>query len=157
MTEPTFAPMEPKHLPQVLEIEKQSFPTPWSKKAFLGELRHNRFAHYYVCLLGDRIVGYAGMWVILDEAHITNIAIHPKFRGKNYGKRLLLFLMQQTLFYGAEKITLEVRPSNIPAQRLYESLGFTEAGIRKRYYTDNNEDAIIMWKNLLRDLEGEVK
>lgn len=149
--ETVFAPMEVKHLPQVLDIEQRSFPTPWSKKAFMGELRHNRFAHYYVCLLSDRVVGYAGMWVILDEAHVTNIAVDPHYRRKDLGKQLLLYLIQCTLYYGADKITLEVRPSNTGAQKLYRELGFADVGVRKGYYTDNNEDAIIMWKHLLRD------
>ncbi|WP_366922914.1 ribosomal protein S18-alanine N-acetyltransferase [Metallumcola ferriviriculae] len=160
MKEPAFAPMELRHLPQVLEIEKHSFPTPWSKRAFEGEIRHNRFAHYYVCLLEKKVAGYAGMWLILDEAHITNIAVAREFRGLDFGKRMLLFLMQQTLLHGADKMTLEVRPSNLTARELYKGMGFAEAGVRKGYYTDNNEDAIIMWKHLLMDIEGiddEVK
>ncbi|MBO8169247.1 MAG: ribosomal protein S18-alanine N-acetyltransferase [Thermoanaerobacteraceae bacterium] len=152
----SFEPMQLKHLPQVLDIERQSFPTPWSKKTFLGELRHNQFAYYYVCLLEEQVVGYGGLWVVLDEAHVTTIAVSPQYRRRKIGARLLLFLMQQALMHGADKITLEVRPSNLSAKRLYENMGFTEAGVRKGYYTDNNEDAIIMWKQLLPNRKDET-
>ncbi|WP_227764696.1 ribosomal protein S18-alanine N-acetyltransferase [Zhaonella formicivorans] len=141
-------PMQEKHIPGVLEIERVSFPTPWSGQAFLGELKDNDFAHYYVCVHGDEVAGYAGMWIIIDEAHVTNIAVHPNFRGKKLGKALLVNLMQEAMFLGAERMTLEVRPSNTVAQELYRKTGFTPVGVRKGYYTDTNEDAIIMWRNL---------
>lgn len=140
--------MGEEHLVGVLEVERLSFPTPWSKQAFLGELKENDLAYYYVCLEGHKVVGYAGMWIIFDEAHVTNIAVHPQFRGKKIGKALLLNLLEQALRLGAERITLEVRPSNKIAQELYRKLGFVPVGVRKGYYTDTNEDAIIMWKNL---------
>lgn len=140
--------MQEKHLTGVLETEQVSFPTPWSKQAFLSEIRENGFAHYYVGLIGNKVAGYAGMWIIIDEAHITNIAVHPNYRGQKLGKALLVHLMREALSLGAERITLEVRPSNTIAQQLYRKLGFAPVGIRKGYYTDTNEDAIIMWKNL---------
>lgn len=143
-----IVPMGESHLDEVLAIEKVSFPTPWSRSAFLGELFDNQFAYYYVCLKEGRVVGYAGMWIILDEAHVTNIAIHPHFRGRKLGKLLLMEIMRQAVCLGAEKITLEVRPSNKVAQKLYRQLGFVAAGIRKGYYSDTLEDAIIMWKHL---------
>lgn len=148
-------PMREEHLGGVLEIERQSFPTPWSKQAFLGELRDNELAHYYVCLQGDKVTGYAGMWIIFDEAHVTNIAVHPDYRGRKIGKALLLNLMEQALRLGAERITLEVRPSNKVAQELYRKLGFRPVGIRKGYYTDTNEDAIIMWRNLYEEFQAK--
>ncbi|MBC7335045.1 MAG: ribosomal protein S18-alanine N-acetyltransferase [Clostridia bacterium] len=140
--------MQASHLDQVLQIERVSFPTPWSRQAFLSELYHNDFAHYYVCLLDGRVVGYAGMWVILDEAHVTNVAVHPQYRGQQIGQRLLAYLLGEAAGRGAARITLEVRPSNQPAQHLYQKLGFKPVGVRKGYYTDTHEDAIIMWRRL---------
>lgn len=146
-------PMREEHLMGVLEVEQLSFPTPWSKQAFLGELRDNELAHYYVCLQGEKVAGYAGMWIIYDEAHVTNIAVHPDFRGQKIGKALMLTLMEHALRLGAERITLEVRPSNKVAQELYRKLGFRPVGVRKGYYTDTNEDAIIMWRNLFEKIQ----
>ncbi|NLC77048.1 MAG: ribosomal protein S18-alanine N-acetyltransferase [Clostridia bacterium] len=146
-------PMQKEHLDQVLAIEKVSFPTPWSRNSYLRELSDNQFAHYYVCLQGEQVIGYMGMWIIIDEAHITTIAVHPDFRGQRLGKTLLEELMMRAVMLGADKITLEVRPSNLPAQRLYRKVGFVPAGLRKGYYTDTKEDAIIMWKHLL-DVDG---
>ncbi|MBE3582121.1 MAG: ribosomal protein S18-alanine N-acetyltransferase [Thermoanaerobacteraceae bacterium] len=142
-----------RHLDEVLAIERASFPSPWPRSSFLNELLTNDCARYYVCLEGDRVVGYAGMWIILDEAHITNIAVHPAYRGRRLGELLLRTLMQEAARLGADRMTLEVRVSNLPAQRLYARLGFVRAGIRKGYYNDNHEDAIIMWKHFYR--QGE--
>ncbi|MGI9953485.1 ribosomal protein S18-alanine N-acetyltransferase [Moorellaceae bacterium AZ2] len=149
----SIVPMAIRHLDQVLAIERASFPSPWPRSSFLNELFANDYARYYVCLHGDRVIGYAGMWIILDEAHITNIAIHPDFRGQRLGELLLKTLMQEAVNLGADRMTLEVRVSNLPAQRLYERLGFVRAGIRKGYYNDNHEDAIIMWKHFYQ--QGE--
>nr|WP_204618072.1 ribosomal protein S18-alanine N-acetyltransferase [Desulforadius tongensis] len=143
--------MQPEHLVEVLQIEKESFPTPWSYQAFVYEIMHNDFGHYIVALKGDRVVGYGGIWVVLDEAHITNIAVHPDYRHQKIGRRLMRQLMNKALELGADKMTLEVRPSNIYARRLYTRLGFKEQGLRKNYYSDTNEDAIIMWKNDLKN------
>ena len=143
--------MQAKHLDEVLSIERVSFPTPWSRQAFLGELSHNDFASYFVCLHHNHVIGYAGMWVIYGEAHITSIAVHIEYRGKKLGRALLEEMMQQAMNKGADRIALEVRPSNEPAQKLYQKLGFTPVGVRKGYYTDTNEDAIIMWKRLFNN------
>lgn len=134
---------------QVLEVERLSFVSPWSKSAFEVELNDNLFAHYYVAARSDKVIGYAGMWMILDEAHVTNIAVHPEFRGLNFGKRLTQTLIMQAFRQGANRITLEVRVSNLIARKLYKELGFNEVGMRKGYYSDNKEDAIIMWKSIL--------
>lgn len=147
-------PMEKKHLEQVLAIERVSFPTPWSRNAYLRELSDNQFAYYYVCLHGEQVVGYMGMWIVIDEAHVTTIAVHPDFRRRQLGRRLLEELMARAVILGADKITLEVRPSNEPAKKLYRRVGFVPAGLRKGYYSDTKEDAIIMWKHLL-DLEED--
>lgn len=144
----TFAKMKMEHLPQVLEIEERSFPSPWSYRAFACEILENPIASYIVALAGEKVVGYAGMWVILDEAHITNVAVHPNWRKRGLGRALMQEIMRRAARRGAARITLEVRPSNAAARRLYAALGFTEAGLRKNYYIDNNEDAIIMWKEV---------
>jgi ribosomal-protein-alanine N-acetyltransferase len=137
-------------LDRVMEIENASFSVPWSRDAYLMELTQNHFAKYLVVEVDGEVVGYAGMWVILDEAHITNIAIHPDHRGKKIGEELMRRMMALGVAHGAERMTLEVRVSNIPAQKMYEKLGFVSHGVRKGYYTDNNEDALIMWVDLPR-------
>lgn len=145
---PTFSVMLPEHLEQVLGIEVKSFPTPWSYRAFQFEVTENDFASYIVAQLDGRIVGYAGMWIVLDEAHITNVAVHPDYRGTGCGRSLMTELLGRAAVLGAVKITLEVRVSNVAARELYKSLGFVERGFRRKYYSDNNEDAIIMWLDL---------
>ena len=135
----------------VQEVERASFPVPWPANAFRHELTQNRNAHYIVAKEGDHIVGYAGLWLSLDEAHITTFAVLPDYRRRKIGERMLLALFERSEKLGAEWLTLEVRASNLPAQRLYEKYGFRPAGIRRRYYSDNNEDAIIMWTDRLRD------
>jgi len=144
----TIRKMISNDIDQVLEVERLSFPSPWSKNTFEMELRDNLFAHYFVAIQGEAIVGYAGMWIVLEEAHVTNIAVHPDFRGLNFGKKLACELIVQAFKLGSDRITLEVRVSNLVARKLYKGLGFYEAGIRKGYYSDNNEDAVVMWKNL---------
>ncbi|MDS1029203.1 ribosomal protein S18-alanine N-acetyltransferase [Bacillota bacterium LX-D] len=143
-----IVPMKEQHIPGVLETEQVSFPTPWSEASFLGELRDNDLAYYYVCTYQGRVVGYSGMWIIFDEAHITNIAVHSDFRGQKIGRALLTNLFTEAMRLGAERITLEVRISNTIARKLYQSMGFAPVGIRKGYYSDTKEDALIMWKDL---------
>lgn len=135
----------------VQAVERASFPVPWPANAFKHELTQNKNAHYIVAKEGDHIVGYAGLWLSLDEAHITTFAVLPEYRRRKIGERMLLALFERSEKLGAEWLTLEVRASNLPAQRLYEKYGFRPAGIRRRYYSDNNEDAIIMWTDRLRD------
>lgn len=145
-----FEEMRPEHLDQVLKIEEQSFPLPWSANAFYSELQQNSFAYYIVAVVDQVIVGYTGMWIILDEAHITNLAVDPQYRMKGVGRALMLEMIRRGVLMGISKMTLEVRPSNMGARKLYACLGFEEKGIRKCYYSDTNEDAIIMWKHNLR-------
>ncbi|MGZ8502478.1 MAG: ribosomal protein S18-alanine N-acetyltransferase [Candidatus Limnocylindrales bacterium] len=128
----------------VQAIEQASFSAPWPPNAYLTELQTNRLAHYMVVRVGDSVVGYAGLWLMVDEAHITTFAIHPDWRRRHLGERLLLALLDIALERRAAEATLEVRLSNLPARRLYEKSGFRPVGIRPRYYTDNNEDALIM-------------
>lgn len=139
-------PMTPDDVDDVVEIEKLSFSTPWSRSALLGELRYPNKTVYLVARVGGRIVGYVGLWIIMDEGHITNIAVHPDYRGQGIGTRLLLFLIEVARSRGVTAITLEVRKSNVSAQKLYERMGFVPSGVRQGYYRDNNEDAIIMWR-----------
>src|SRR5690606_18000471 len=143
-----FRPMQLSDLPVIMEVEHASFSTPWPRQAFYNALMHNRFARYSVIQVDGPVGGYCGLWLLLDEAHITNIAIHPQFRGRGLGESLLSYVMQRAREWGAGKMTLEVRVSNTIAQRLYKKLGFEPSGIRPRYYTDNQEDAIIMWVTL---------
>lgn len=144
--------MHEEQLDQVEAIEKESFPTPWSRSAFAGELLQNDFAHYIVALHEDVVVGYGGMWLIIDEAHITNVAVRADCRGQGIGQALMLEIIRQAVIRGVKSMTLEVRPSNDAARHLYLGLGFMDRGVRKRYYSDNKEDAIIMWKeNLLAE------
>ena len=135
----------------VQEVERASFPVPWPANAFRHELTQNKNAHYIVAKEGDHIVGYAGLWLSLDEAHITTFAVLPDYRRRKIGERMLVEIFERAEKLGAEWLTLEVRASNLAAQRLYEKYGFRPAGVRRRYYSDNNEDAIIMWTERLRD------
>ncbi|HKW78482.1 MAG TPA: ribosomal protein S18-alanine N-acetyltransferase [Candidatus Limnocylindria bacterium] len=143
--------MRVEDIPAVQAVENASFPVPWPANAFKHELTQNRNAHYIVAREGERVVGYAGLWLSLDEAHITTFAVLPDHRRRRIGERMLVSIFDRAVKLGAEWLTLEVRASNLPAQRLYEKYGFRPAGIRRRYYSDNNEDAIIMWTERLRD------
>ncbi|MDX9871318.1 MAG: ribosomal protein S18-alanine N-acetyltransferase [Clostridia bacterium] len=145
-------PMVLDDISQIIAIEKKSFPTPWSAYAFTCELCDNEFAYYFVLSLENNpsaVIGYGGMWIITDEAHITNIAVTPDYRGKRLGERLMEGLMALAKAKQVVRMTLEVRLSNEPAQRLYKRIGFASAGIRPGYYIDTNEDALIMWKELV--------
>lgn len=144
----TFRKMELSDIDQVLDIERQSFPHPWSRESFENELLYNKFALYIVLECGGTVIGYCGTWVIIDEAHITNIALLPEYRGQKLGEFLLKKVMEMLKEKNVNKITLEVRVSNYVAQSLYRKLGFMDGGIRKNYYTDNQEDALVMWVNL---------
>jgi len=170
-------------IPEVVEIERQSFSLPWPPNAYKRELQDNRTAHYIVvrCLDSGQpssapppprqdehkgifgflkslsgtpapstregppsIYGYAGLWLMVDEAHITTIAVRPDFRGKGLGELVLCGLVDTAIEVGARIMTLEVRISNTVAQNLYLKYGFRQSGLRRRYYSDNNEDALIM-------------
>jgi ribosomal-protein-alanine N-acetyltransferase len=134
-------------LEAVLEIESASFPVPWSRNAFLQELLENDRAIYLVARDElERITGYIGMWVVFDEGHITNLATHFGFRRSGVGRALLTAMMQAGRERGVRYMTLEVRRSNLAAQQLYQKAGFVQMGIRRQYYLDNKEDALIMWK-----------
>jgi ribosomal-protein-alanine N-acetyltransferase len=143
-----FRSMQIEDIPAICEIEVEAFATPWTAEAFYNELVNNHFARYMVMEYAGVVVGYAGMWLIVDEAHITNIAISLPYRGRKWGELLLVELQKTAAFMGAGRMTLEVRVSNLIALRLYGKLGFYPVGTRRGYYSDNNEDAIIMWADL---------
>lgn len=128
----------------VLAVEQQAFTTPWSREGFVDEMR-NELAYYLVLVDGGKIIGYAGMWLIVDEAHVTNVAVLKEYRGKKLGEKLMSTLLEHAKNRGALRMTLEVRVSNEVAQGLYHKFGFTSQGRRRNYYTDTNEDALIMW------------
>lgn len=157
ITRVALRPMTVEDIPRVLEIEQASFRTPWPADAYSHELKENRLATYIVANFEDRLVAYAGMWVILDEAHITTIAVEPNFRGQHIGERLLVGLIDAGVERGARWMTLEVRKSNLPAQALYRKYGFREIGTRKGYYSDNREDAIVMWTGNLRERDFQAR
>ena len=128
----------------VAAIERATFPTPWSRDAFVQEMTANAVARYLVAEAGGEVIGYAGAWLILDESHITNVAIREDMRGLGLGRKLMQELLQYLSNLGAAYATLEVRVSNERAQRLYQSLGFIPVGRRKQYYDDTREDALLM-------------
>ncbi|MFL5777407.1 MAG: ribosomal protein S18-alanine N-acetyltransferase [Chloroflexota bacterium] len=137
-------PMSVEDLPTVQAIERASFAAPWPPNAYKSELETNRLAQYLVARVDGEIVGYGGMWLMVDEAHITTFAVHPDWRRKRIGERLLLAFIDLAVSRRAREATLEVRLSNLPARRLYEKYGFRPVGLRPRYYSDDNEDALIM-------------
>ena len=139
--------MELADLDVVLALENIAFVSPWSRSSFLYELLENPRAVYLAAKFDGQLAGYIGMWEIFDEGHITNLAVHPDFRRQGIARRLLWDLTEIAKSHGILKLTLEVRQSNLPAQLLYAKIGFVKAGVRRRYYRDNNEDALIMWKS----------
>lgn len=149
-------PMRVFDIDDIYKVEIESFSLPWSKSSFYNEVENNHFAHYLVAESKGKAIGYCGMWLIMDEAHITNVAVSSKYRGKKIGRKLLENMMLWARNMGALRMTLEVRRSNEVAQTLYRKLGFEVTGIRPKYYTDNQEDALIMWVNLENDEKSQL-
>ncbi len=147
--------MTPADLQAVLAIDRQSFPIPWSENTYRHELNNVRSTRLLVAevkhRLRKRVVGYVGFWYVVDEAHISTLAVAPEFRGRGIGRRLLRAALDMAVQMGCRRATLEVRPSNEIAIGLYRSCGFQVVGRRPRYYRDNNEDALIM---TLEPIEG---
>jgi ribosomal-protein-alanine N-acetyltransferase len=178
-------PMVPQDVATIMEIENVSFSAPWSARAYDYELRYNEMAHYFVARLqqqpaeaippkpvfswrrwferGTRladaanVVGYAGFWLMVDEAHISTIATHPQWRRRGIGELMLIAMIDAAVAIGARWMTLEVRVSNTGAQALYRKFGFDVTGMRRHYYTDNNEDALIMTTPLITTIEYQMK
>jgi len=149
--------MRLEDLDDVQRIEEASFSTPWPPNAYRSELMTNRLASYLVARAGDRIVAYGGMWLMVDEAHITTFAVHPAWRRQKLGERLLLAFLDLARDRHAREATLEVRLSNVAARRLYEKYGFRPVGLRPRYYSDDNEDALIMTTEALSDASQQAR
>jgi ribosomal-protein-alanine N-acetyltransferase len=159
-------PMEVEHIPQVMEVDRFSFPLPWSASSYRHELLENKHAHFFVAVDGERrrrgwrewfgqsleprVIGFVGYWYILDEAHISTIAVRPEYRGHGIGEALLVAALEHARKLGAVEASLEVRVSNVAAQNLYQKYGFVEVGRRKNYYRDNGEDAILMTAKPMR-------
>ena len=137
-------PMSLGDLAAVQRIEAASFSVPWPEQAYRSEIQTNRLASYLVARVEGEIVAYGGIWLMVDEAHVTTVAVDPDWRRQKIGARLMLALLDVALARGAREATLEVRLSNLAARRMYEAFGFRPVGLRPRYYSDNNEDALIM-------------
>jgi ribosomal-protein-alanine N-acetyltransferase len=146
----SILPMSTSDISAVTRIERASFTTVWPSDAFFNELNTNKLAHYFIGRIGDRIVAYGGIWVILEDSHITTLAVDPAFRGKKLGEVMLLKLIDEALERGAAWMTLEVRESNSVAQQLYRKYGFTTVTMRRGYYSDDNESALVMWAGNLK-------
>ena len=138
---------------QVVAIEEISFKTAWTEDLFVRELLENQAARYLVIEDGGRILAYAGIWLIVGEGHITNLAVHPESRGQGLGKAMLGALLRLAACYGIQAATLEVRPSNKEALGLYHGFGFVVEGRRPGYYSDTQEDALLMWKRNITEVE----
>ncbi len=144
MTSPRIRRMTFLDIDGVWAVESKVFNNPWSRSAFVDEMTDNDLAHYLVLEDQGMIAGYAGMWIVVDEAHVTNIALLPDYRRQGLGEKLVRELIKTARERYAVMMTLEVRPSNTVAQSLYSKLGFLPQGIRRAYYSDNQEDALIM-------------
>ncbi|MFG6497580.1 ribosomal protein S18-alanine N-acetyltransferase [Fictibacillus sp. UD] len=144
----TFRLAKVSDIDDILGIEQASFTVPWSREAFYREIVENQFAYYLVIEDSFQPIGYCGIWLVMDEAHVTNIAILPSYRGRRLGEMLMKEAIKLAKAQGARTMTLEARVSNHVAQNLYKKLGFEAGGIRKNYYSDNGEDALVMWVEL---------
>ena len=143
----TIEEMKENDIDGVFEVEKNCFEDYWSKDSFKKELSNN-LAKYLVAKIDNKVVGYVGIWFVVDEGHITNVAVHEDYRGQKIGDQLIKELVQVCKNNKIISMTLEVRASNVVAQNLYKKYGFKMAGIRKAYYSNNKEDAIIMWNDI---------
>lgn len=140
-----LVPMRRRHLRSVLRIESQVYPRPWSLPLFMSELNMRNSRSYQVARFEGSVVGYCGMMFTGDDAHVTTIAIDPSYQRQKIGTRLLLQGAEEALARGCRHLTLEVRLSNVAAQAMYRQFGFKAAGVRKNYYAESNEDALVMW------------
>jgi ribosomal-protein-alanine N-acetyltransferase len=147
-----IVPMRRRHLRSVLRIEAQVYPRPWSLSLFMSELALRSSRAYYVARVDGVVVGYGGLMMTGDDGHVTTIAVDPAWHRHKIGTRLLLTLAREAIRRGAANLTLEVRVSNTGAQALYRKFGFAPAGIRRNYYVETNEDALVMWAN---DVDGD--
>ena len=147
----TIGPMRRRHLRAVVRIEQQVYPRPWSLGLFVSELGYRGSRVYCVARVGATVVGYGGLMLVPDDGHVTTLAVDPAWHRHKLGTRLLHTLATAAVERGAKNLTLEVRAGNHAAQALYQAFGFAPAGIRKGYYAETNEDAIVMWANDVDD------
>ena len=156
MAEPIIRAIREEDVRQIHEIETLCFAMPWSEESILHDVKENVVARWLVMDDGEgRVLAYAGMWFVLDEADICNVAVHPDYRGRGYGKQIFMALEELAKENSMSMMTLEVRRSNTVAQNLYHACGFLDVGYRKRYYEDNKEDALIMFKEFSYAQEDE--
>lgn len=146
----SISPLGESDMDEVMTLEQTIFKNQWPASAFLNEIKQNRMAHYFGARLDRALIGYAGFWLVLEEAHITTVAVHPNYRQRKIGEQLLLHLLTMAVVKGCRWATLEVRESNEAAQQLYKKFGFIISGIRKDYYPEYNENAVVMWSGNLR-------
>ena len=144
----TYRRMTPADVEAVYAIELATFPTPWTLDSFHYEMRENQYAHYIVAEDESGIIGFCGMWLVIDAAQITNVAVVESVRGQGVGEALMREAIRIAQEAKMDMMSLEVRVTNSVAQNLYRKLGFQDGGIRKGYYTDNGEDALVMWVNI---------
>jgi [ribosomal protein S18]-alanine N-acetyltransferase len=149
--------MRRRHLRGVLRIEQQVYPRPWSMGLFMSELGFRAGRVYLVAKVDGVVVGYGGVMLVQDDGHVTTLAVDPAWHRRGIGSRLLLALGDAAVERGARNLTLEVRMSNRPAQELYRRYGFVPAGVRKGYYVETNEDALVMWANDVDGNEHEAR
>ena len=145
MNDIEIVPFAEEHVNAVLNISTLSFITPWTRDSIEKEL-YNKFARYVIAKKDGLVIGFGGVWLILDEGHITNVAVHPEYRGIGVGDMIIESLVEVCRLNSINSMTLEVRKSNVIAQNLYKKHGFIDEGVRKNYYTDTHEDAVIMWR-----------
>ena len=141
-----FVALEKNHIPKILEIEQVTHTAPWSQRSFENELEH-KYGIFLVGLLEGVVSAYGGVWILVDEAHVTNVVVKSELRGQGIGRRLMIELLKKAREKGAVCATLEVRATNATAIHLYEDLGFVQSTVRKQYYPDNKEDAVVMMLN----------
>ena len=141
----SIVPMRRKHVRDVLSIERRVYPRPWSAALFFSEISQRKTRHYVVAMVHKEVAGYGGLMVHEDEGHITTIAVEPELQHSGIGTRLMLDLMTEARARDARTVALEVRVANWPAQRLYSWFGFRPVGVRKNYYAETGEDALVMW------------
>jgi [ribosomal protein S18]-alanine N-acetyltransferase len=150
-------PMRRRHLPAVIRIEHRAHPKPWSLGVFTSELAQGDARYYVVVRVDGKVVGYGGLMFVVDEAHVTNLAIAPSMRRHGLGTMLLAHLARCGTDRGCTAMTLEVRVGNVAAQDLYRKFGFEIAGLRRNYYLETGEDALIMWLYQLRSPEVQAR
>jgi len=150
--EVVVGPMRRRQLRAVLRIEQQVYPRPWSMGLFMSELGYGPSRVYLTARVDGVVVGYGGLMLVAEDGHVTTLAVDPAWHRHTLGTRLLLALARAGIARGAKNLTLEVRASNQPAQALYRAFGFAPAGVRRGYYVETNEDAIVMWAN---DVDSE--